>query len=178
MTLYPSRSFILLLLRLRKPSRSSRIRRHPLQPRQARQRLPRARGHKSLQMRALPWPLAPFVRIEIALVTVVISLLPWFRHDALDPFLRPRFLRFRLLFLLRLGAHGRDAIYRSRYTRDCRSVAVLGFILQADIFSVVEMRCESAGDGEEFIFDHYVDVVGVEAGAHEFFSWRRGGWGR
>lgn len=47
---------------------------------------------------------------------------------------------------------------------------------QARVFGVVEVLREGVGGGEELVFDHNVDVVGGEAGAHEFFG-GRGRWG-
>ena len=61
---------------------------------------------------------------------------------------------------------------------DCGCVALLGGVSESDVLGVVEVFGECLGDGVEFVFDHDVDVVGGEAGAHEFFGgwlwWRRG----
>ena len=42
---------------------------------------------------------------------------------------------------------------------------------------MVEVRGECAGGGEEFVFDHYVDVVCVEAGAEGGGWWGERRWG-
>lgn len=45
-------------------------------------------------------------------------------------------------------------------------IAGAGFGFQTDIFGVMQVSGEGVSGGEEFVFDHYVDVVGGEAGAH------------
>jgi len=123
------------------------------------------------------------LRLAFGLVDVAVVARGHWTLGAFDTFysgFRPCFLRLGFLFLLRLGSHGGYAIDRSGDVGEGSAVSISSLVFETDVFGVMEVCGECARDGEEFVFDHYVDVVGGEAGAHGFFGWRfgwrGGGW--
>lgn len=53
-----------------------------------------------------------------------------------------------------------------------RAVAGFGGIFEAHVFGVVEVGGEELGGGEEFVFDHNIDIIVGEALVHVPFRRR------
>lgn len=136
----------------------------------------RAGGHERLQHGAAPW------RIELVLLGPLLVLAVALRpRSALALEFVYRCFRFRLprlrfFALLSFGAHGGDGVGGAGDGADGGGVVGVGEGFQARVFGVVEVLREGVRGGEEFVFDHDIDVVGRETGAHGFFGWG-GGWG-
>lgn len=165
----PRSGMLPLLLRPLIPSRCPRVGRDALQTRQASQRLLGTSRHEALQLRALPRLILPLVLIKFTIV--VARSRHWPLGCALDApqcGLRSRLLQLGRFLLLRLGAHAGYAVDGPGDVGDGGAVAVLGFVFETDVFGVVEVCGKGARDGEELVFDHYVDVVEGEAGPHGF----------
>lgn len=144
--------------------------------------LARAAGHEGLQHGAGPWRVELVLVIGPLLVLAVALLQPRSAPLALefvDRCFRFRLPRLRFFALLGFGAHGGDGVGRARDGADGGGVVAVGEGFQALVFGVVQVLREGVRGGEEFVFDHDVDVVGGEARAHGFFGrrrgWRRGG---
>lgn len=68
---------------------------------------------------------------------------------------------------LRFFAHHSYGVRGAGDGSDGGGVAGFSSVFEADVFGVMEVLGKLLGYGLEFIFDHYVDVVAVEAFVHE-----------
>lgn len=76
--------------------------------------------------------------------------------------------RFGFLFFLAFGflAQGGDGIGWASEIGEGAGILAPGEVLESEVFGVVEVLGECLGYGVEFVFDHDVDVVVLEAGLH------------
>lgn len=72
-----------------------------------------------------------------------------------------------LFLLFRLVAHGGYRVNRAGYGGCGGCGPAFRQIIQAQIFCVMEMLREHFGNGMEFIFDHDVNVVAIQAIMHQ-----------
>ena len=158
------------------PGCCSRVGHYALQAGQTCKTLLRRLCHEVLQLRALPGIIGPLLILKIGFRARVFPRTSYFLRNSFDTGFSSLLLRFGLFLLLCLFAQRCHGVCRMGYSGEGRDVAGLGCVLEAYVFSVVKVLGELLSDGVEFIFDHDVDIVLGEAGAHLLFCGR--GWGR
>ena len=110
-------------------------------------------------MSPLPGIILP-VLFEIANVAFVQRHFCSFRTlDALYRGLHFQLPCFGFFLPARLFAHGGGCVDGSGDVVDGRGVTFFGGFSKTDVLGVVEVFGECLSDGEEFVFDHDVDVV-------------------